>query len=192
MRRIVAGLLFLSAALADDTVFPGEVKELRAPAGGLVLSYNDPGTNEFGGHDYSLWLQYPDGRAEGIVDFTRQVRVAWSPSGTALAVTNMIGTDTADCYVIIPGTKTQKISLTDIVLAGRFPVPAWALQHSAHGAVTCDGWAAPDQLRFVLEGAGGDSPNGFRYSFTYDLTSATAKQTGGAAKTGKRTPKKKR
>lgn len=195
MRCVLAGLLVLCGAAAaqaeDGTVFPGPVTELKSPAGDLSLTYSDPGENEFGGHDYSLRLVYPDGHSDEIVVFTRTVHVAWSPAGTALSVTNIVGADTADCYVVTTSaTGISRISLTDVVTSGRFPAPAWALQHSAHGNVTCDGWVAADQLRFVLEGAGGDSPNGFRYAFVYDLTRGQAKQVGAGKAAVKSAPAK--
>jgi len=168
--------LFAAAAAAEPAVtFPGPVTELRAPNSELRVSYVDAGANADQSHDYSLHLEYPDGRSEEIVVFTRSVDVAWSPSSDALSVTNQIGSNVADCYVITPGPQTKRISLTDVVIQGRFPAPAWALQHSAHGSVACDGWTGPDTVHFVLEGSGGDSPNGFHYAFVYDVKRGVAK-----------------
>lgn len=184
MRRAMTGFFavawLVAAGIAPaqaepGLAFPGEATVLPAPGSDLKVSYVDTVT-ENGDHDYSLRLDYPDGRSEEILAFNRSVAVAWSPSGQALAVTNEIGPDVSDCYIVSPNDGVAaKISLTDVVTQGRFPAPAWALQHSSHGAVVCDGWAEPDKLRFVLQGYGGDSPNGFRYAFVYDLNRGVAK-----------------
>lgn len=168
---------FVVCANADPVVeFPGPVTEVIAPNTGLKLAFVDPGVGEQGGHDYSLNLIYPDGRSEEVNVFTRSVEVGWSPSGQAFFVTNHIGTNTADCYVVTTGSGVaQRISLTDVITQGKFPAPLWALQHSSHGAVICDGWLDTDKLHFVLQGDGGDTPNGFHYAFVYDVTRATAK-----------------
>jgi hypothetical protein len=172
--RVFAGLLvlvFTSAGAEPAVTFPGPANEARAPSGGMAVTYFDPGANEHDFHEYSLKLQYPDGRSDEVLVFTRTAEVSWSPDGKAFSVTNHITDDVADCYVVTPGSgRFDKISLTEVVTKGRYPAPAWALQHSAHAAVTCDGWTAPDKLRFALEGAGGDSPRGFHYAFVYDTT----------------------
>jgi hypothetical protein len=173
MRRALAGLVVLlfTAAAAEPVKFPGPVTEAPAPSGGLRITYSDPGEGAEGIHQYSLRLEYPGGRSDEIDVFTRTVMVSWSPTGAALTVTDQVTDNVADCYVITPGPdKTRKISLTELLTQGRYPVPAWALQHSAHAAVTCDGWPEPDKVHFVLAGTGGDLPNGFRYAFVYDAT----------------------
>ncbi len=173
MRCALAGLLvvFSSAALAEPVTFPGSVAEAPAPAGGLRVVYADPGANSEGIHEYSLRLEYPGGRSDEIDVFTRSVEVNWSPSGESLTITDQVTDNVADCYVITPGaSQTRKLSLTELLTGGRYPAPAWALQHSAHAAVTCDGWPEPDKVHFVLAGTGGDLPNGFHYTFVYDAT----------------------
>lgn len=176
MRRAIAGLLLVVAAQAETVSFPGDVQELSAPNAFAKLVLVDPGKNAFDDHDYSLRLEYPDGRAEEIVAFTRSVDAAWSPSGNALFVTNNVTANAADCYVFTPGTgAAARLSMTDVVNGGRFPGPAWALQHSAHGAVRCDSWVDGGTLRFVLDGVGDDNPKPFRFVFTYELASGKAK-----------------
>jgi hypothetical protein len=178
MRPAVAFLLVLlsAGANAEPVTFPGPVAEAASPDGGLRVVFSDPGANSEGIHEYILQLEYPGGRTDQIDAFTRTADVSWSPSGKALYVTDHVTENAADCYVIKPGTDgTAKISLTEFVTQGRFPGPAWALQHSGQAAVTCDGWPAPDTVHFVLEGSGGDSPKGFHYGFTYDVTRGVAK-----------------
>ncbi len=179
MRWVLAGVivLFAAAAGAESAVtFPGPVTELKAPTSDLKLTYFDPGENAYQGHDYSLRLATPDGRMEELLVFTRSVETSWSPSGAAFAVTDHVTDNATDCYVFTPGPgATKKVSLTDIVTQGRFPAPAWALQHSSHGGVACDGWSGPDQVHFFLEGTGDDNPRGFHYAFVYDAKSGVAK-----------------
>lgn len=176
MWRAGLALLFFTAAAADPAVtFPGDVKEVRAPNSEMRITYIDLAAQADQAHDYSLQLEYPGGRSEEIDVFTRSAEVAWSPSGEAFSFTNFIGPNVSDCYVVTPGIPAKKISLTDVVTQGRFPAPAWALQHSAHGAVRCDSWSGPDVVHFVLEGSGGDSPNGFHYAFVYDVKNGIAK-----------------
>ena len=172
---LIAALMV--CAEAEPVVeFPGAVTEVVAPNTGLKLAFVDPGAAEQGGHDYSLNLTYPDGRSEEVTVFTRSIEVGWSPSGQAFFLTNHIGTNTADCYVVTPAAgAAQKISLTDVITQGKFPAPLWALQHSSHGAVICDGWLDADKIHFVLQGDGGDTPNGFHYAFIYDAARGTAK-----------------
>lgn len=190
MRRAVAGLLvvFCASAGAEPAVtFPGPVTEARAPNSDMRVVYFDPGEGAEGIHQYSLRLEYPGGRSDEIDVFTRNVAVSWSPTGQALTVTDQVTDNVADCYVITPGPdKTRKISLTELLTQGRYPVPAWALQHSAHAAVTCDGWPEPDKVHFVLAGTGGDLPNGFRYAFVYDATRGIIKPDRAPARKSKR------
>jgi len=180
MRYVVAGLIvaFSAGAGAQAAVqFPGPVTEARAPNSDMRVFYFDPGENQYQIHEYSLRLEYPGGRSDEIDVFTRSVDVAWSPSGEAFYFTDFIGSNVSDCYVVRPGTdSTRKISLTDVITQGHFPAPAWALQHSSHGYVACDGWLDADKLSFVLSGDSDDAPHGFRYSFTYDLKTGIAKQ----------------
>lgn len=195
MRRALAGLVVLlfTASAAEPVKFPGPVTEAPAPSGGLRITYSDPGEGVEGIHQYSLRLEYPGGRSDEIDVFTRTVAVSWSPTGEALTVTDQVTDNVADCYVITPGPQTTgKISLTEVLTQGRYPGPAWALQHSAHAAVTCDGWMEPDKVHFVLEGTGGDTPNGFHYTFVYDVKHDVAKQapTARQAPSARRKPKR--
>jgi hypothetical protein len=179
MRPLPFGLIVMlaTAAGAEPAVtFPGPVAETKSPASDLKVTYVDPGENEFQAHDYSLRLVRPDGRSDEVLVFTRSVDVSWSPSGSAISVTDHVTDKAVDCYVFTPGAEAAaKVSMTDVVTQGRFPAPAWALQHSSHGVVVCDGWAGPDQLRFYLDGAGDDTPRGFHYGFIYDVKTGTAK-----------------
>ncbi len=186
MRRAVLVVLFFAAAAAEPVKFPGPVTEAPAPSGGLRVTYFDPGEGAEGIHQYSLRLEYPGGRSDEIDVFTRTVAVSWSPTGEAFTVTDQVTDNIADCYVITPGPQsTRKISLTEVLTQGRYPGPAWALQHSAHAAVTCDGWMEPDKVHFVLDGTGGDTPNGFHYTFVYDLTRNIIKPDRAPPKRGK-------
>lgn len=179
MRRAVAFLIIVlsAGAGAEPVTFPGAATEAPSPNGNLKVVFSDPGANSEGIHEYTLQLAYPDGRTDQIDAFTRTADVSWSPSGQALYITDHVTANAADCYIIRPGANgTDKISLSEFITQGRFPGPAWALQHSGHATVTCDGWPETDKVHFVLEGIGGDSPNGFRYAFTYDVTTGKAKQ----------------
>lgn len=180
MRHVLAGLLvmaFGSAGAEPAVTFPGPVAEARAPNSEMRVTYVDTGDTAEGVHEYSLRLQYPGGRTDEIDVFTRSVEVSWSPSGEALAVTDLVSSNVSDCYVFTPGPDaTRKVSLTNVVTQGRFPGPAWALQHSSRGSVACDGWTEPDKVHFVLEGTGDDNPHGFRYAFTYDSKTGATRQ----------------
>ena len=184
---VLAAVLAASAHAEPAVTFPGPVTELVSPAAGPKLTYFDPGENEFQGHDYSLRLAWPDGRSEEVLVFIRSVEASWSPSGAAFAVTDHVTANATDCYVFTPAASgTTKVSLTDVVTQGRFPGPAWALQHSSHGTVVCDGWTGADQLHFYLEGTGDDNPRGFHYGFTYDAKAGTAALDRAPAKKAKR------
>ena len=110
-----------SFARSAPVSFPGPIKEVSSPDGRVKVDYFDPGENSDGIHLYQLRL-LKHGRIEKLDEFTREVQVAWSPSGDRLFATKFIGSNVADCLVVTPSQRHTLIrSVTDAIRRAALP-----------------------------------------------------------------------
>ena len=179
MRSAAVLLLGLSVAGAGTATtpvieFPGTVKELRSPNGTMRVTYVQlPGKpSEIA--TYELRVEAVGERPQRILSFERDATLQWSSDSKSLYISNVWGSNVADCYVAWPSKHPLKlVNLTEVIYR-LFPEPAKFLKHADHGYVVCDGWNDPGHLRFTVYGD--IFPAEYRYTFVYDLKAGAAKQ----------------
>jgi hypothetical protein len=166
---VAIGTTGATFARAAPVSFPGPVKEVNSPDGRAKVDYYDPAENADGFHLYQLRLRYQDGRVDKLDEFTREVEVAWSPSGDRLYATDFIGSNVADCLVVTPTRGHTLIrSVTDAVRRAALPGISKDLDGD-HVYVGCDRWRSPRILDIYMEGSA--FPRSFKHHFEYDAFS---------------------
>ncbi len=95
----------------------------------------------------------------------RDIDVYWSPDSRYVAVTDWIGSNAADCYVVAVTAPNTRFSVADAV--PKLPIDV----QNAHFYVSCNGWQSPGHLWIMVSGHTDYPPlHDFRYEFTYTVT----------------------
>jgi len=189
MRSVLIGVVIscvTAAATAETPVvnFAGPGAELRSPNDALrAYSADIPGKrDELPWH--SVRIAYPDRHSERLHAYLRNANISWAPTSDALYISDIQGSNVADCFVVTPSPhRNRKVSLTDVISHGRFPGPNHFLKFADHGYVVCDRWEDSNRIHVTVYGD--IFPYEYTYTFIYDRKRGIARQL--SAKKVKRT-----
>jgi hypothetical protein len=142
-------------------------------ADSLVRSWVSPdhkvtlNSTKLGGEDeleYRLTLVRRGYEPVVVDEYLRDVDVLWSPDSRYVAVTDWIGSNVADCYVIDTVRPEKKISVTE-----KLPKLAENVGNS-HFYVSCQRWVGSKTIVVEASGHTDYAPSHeFAYHFTLDL-----------------------
>lgn len=120
------------------------------------------------------------GRSFRVHDFSRWAALVWAPAGHTLALTDGIGSNVSDCFVVRPSKSGfSKASLTSVIERSpgrpRPPeTPAWA-----HFYVQCKAWTGRSILAGAVFGHTDEArAHAFCHRFSYDVDSRRIVWTG--------------
>jgi hypothetical protein len=92
------------------------------------------------------------GQAPVVVDeYLRDVDVSWSPDSRYVAITDWIGSNVADCYMIDVSRPDNKTSVTD-------RLPKLREAANSHFYVSCGRWVNSMKIAVQVEGHTDDRP----------------------------------
>lgn len=154
--------------------FPSDgVKEVASWTG-IAVYYVDPGLNVDGVDERPIMLRYPTGRTEQVDTFTRNADVSWSPHGDWLAITNWIGSNTADCTAVTPSPSgAHKQSLASLVANDNLPSVSEDMREGDHVYLSCGRWLSPSRVEVKVQGYGCSpipcTPRSFDHLLIYDF-----------------------
>ncbi len=146
------------AAAADK-----RVRNWPSPDQRLTLSSEAVGGDEE--PEYQLLLQRPAHPPVVIDTFLRDIDVAWNPDSAYVAVTNWIGSNVADCYLIDITKPTRRLSM------GRNVPKLPESPENSHFYVSCGQWLDNAQIQVRVSGHTDTPPyHEFAYDFVFDVT----------------------
>jgi len=150
-------IMHLSIAMAADN----RVRTWVSPDRKVTLSsVKEGGADDLG---YQLLLIRAGHEPVVVDEYLRDVDVLWSPDSNYVAITDWIGSNVADCYVIDVAAPRNKMSVTD-----RLP----KLREAAisHFYVSCTRWLNARKIAVQVEGHTDDTPSyDFNYPFVFDI-----------------------
>lgn len=146
---------------------------LSHAADSRVQSWISPDQNvtlsstRFGGEDdagYRLTLVRKGHQPVVVDEYLRSVDVLWSPDSQYVAVTDWVGSNVADCYVIDTVHPELKTSVTTALPKLPEDVP------NSHFYVSCARWRGPKSIVVEVSGHTDSAPvHEFEYHFALDL-----------------------
>jgi len=153
---VVAVLARLPAMAAGE-----RVREWLSPDRQVRISSVKIGSeNEIG---YQLRLSKA-GHTSVIVDqYFRAVDVSWSPGSKYVAVTDWMGSNVSDCYIVDTDHPEGRFSMTEAL-------PKLPEEADSHFYVSYQGWESVETIRVRASGHTDYTPvHEFDYRFLYDV-----------------------
>jgi hypothetical protein len=119
---------------------------------------------------YELSLARAGQKPVLIDEYIRSVDVSFTSDSKYVAVTDWIGSNVADCYVIDTNTPKNPVSIT-----GKLPKLQENLNGS-HAYIACGNWLSATTIDVRVSGHTDDPPfHDFDYRFVYDVESGWLK-----------------
>jgi len=125
-----------------------------------------------GPHEHELWLR-DRGTTERLLTFARHVDVLWSPDSAAIAITDYVGSDSADVWVIGLRDPRQRASVEEAFnrAFGRPP----EVYRNGHRYFVARGWASPSALSFTIRAYDAEPGHEYKATFRYNLDGSVQK-----------------
>ena len=113
---------------------------------------------------YDLWLHHLGHKPVVIDEYYRSVDVAWSPDSEYVAVTDWIGSNVADCYLVDVAKPESVFSVTSAVPS----LPE--SPDNSHFYVSCKNWEGSRKIKVEVSGHTDESDSHeFDYRFVFDV-----------------------
>jgi hypothetical protein len=170
---------------AMDFVFPSRDRHAVSPSNSLAVTYQDPGINSDGIHEYRLVVSDARGAALATLSFTRSVEGSWSPDGRRLILNNYIGSNLNDCLITRPNRRSPAlVSITSLLRRrGNSSAPHARTittipegPENSHFSLTCSRWIDNNTVEILIAGYVDAEPN-FGHEFRYRLRFSPATET---------------
>jgi len=148
--------------VAATCTFPGALHRCSSPRTGATVEWRDATDT----HGHELWLRRGV-RVERLLEFGRSVDLLWSQDGTALAITNHVGSDGSEVLVVRLEGPLHAVSVEEALnqALGR-PL---AIYRNGHRYFTALSWETARKLRFQVRAYDAAPDTEFVGQFSYEL-----------------------
>ena len=142
--------------------FPGPRQECRAPNSGATVEWREATAS----HEHELWLRN-HGTTERLLTFDRRVDVLWSPDGAAIAITDYVGSNRADVWVLRLQSPGQRANVEE-AFNRAFGRPLEVYQNG-HRYFVAQRWRSGTSLTFSISAYDAEPGREYEATFRYDL-----------------------
>jgi hypothetical protein len=165
---LLATLIFVSTGFAGSpkVAFPSSEGPAVSPDDRFAIVNVDSDKEPY----HTLYLEDRENQVRRkLLDYGRSVEVLWNPESTLFAVTDYMGSNVSECFVLSTDPNQQRIDIQNEIQRRITNPPELASLQNDHVYYAAIAWTTPTTLKVKVWGHGDVNPSGFTRFYTYTV-----------------------